>query len=92
MLDAKSSGDDADLDAIVKDIAILKKDLGKLMGHVKAGATETVNGEARRIYGSLAAERERSVAAITQQVEARPITSLLVAFAVGFIGSRLLPR
>ncbi len=88
----KSDGDDANLDTIMKDVAALKSDIGTLMEHVKTDAAETVNGGARRIYGSLAAEGERSVAAIAQQVEERPFASLLIAFAVGFIGSRMLPR
>jgi ElaB/YqjD/DUF883 family membrane-anchored ribosome-binding protein len=82
----------ADLDAIVKDIAVLKKDFGSLVEHVKSGTAETVNGEVRRIYGSLAAHGERSAAAIAQQVEERPFASLLLAFAVGFVGGRLLIR
>jgi ElaB/YqjD/DUF883 family membrane-anchored ribosome-binding protein len=92
MRDDRRESDAADLDAIVKDITSLKKDIGKLMEHVKVGAAETVNGKARHIYDSLAAEGERSAAAIAQQVEERPFSSLLVAFAVGFIGSRLLTR
>jgi hypothetical protein len=62
------------------------------MEHVKDDAAKTVNGHARRIYGSLAAEGERSVAALAQQVEERPFASLLIAFAVGFVGSRMLTR
>jgi len=92
MRDDRLDTDDVDLDAILKDIAILKQDIGKLLDQVKTGAVESVNGEARRLYDSLAAEGERSAAAIAQQVEERPIASLLVAFAAGFIGSRLLMR
>jgi hypothetical protein len=92
MRDDRRDSDDVDLDAILKDIAILKQDIGKLMDQVATGAVSSVNDEARRLYGSLAAEGERSAAAIAQQVEERPIASLLVAFAVGFIGSRLLMR
>jgi hypothetical protein len=88
----KSDDEGVDIDAIMKDVAALKTDIGKLMEHVKDSAAETVTGPARRIYGSLAAEGERSVATIAQQVEERPLASLLIAFAVGFIGSRMLAR
>jgi len=92
MRDDRREANGADLDAITKDIALLKKDIGKLMNHVTADAAETVNGKARSIYGSLAAEGERSATAIAQQVEDRPFASLLFAFAIGFVGSRLLTR
>jgi hypothetical protein len=92
MRDRKIDGEDPDLEAIIKDVSALKSDIGRLMAHVKTDAAETVNGSARRIYGSLAAEGERSVSALVQQVEERPIASVLIAFAVGFIGSRLLAR
>ena len=88
----KSDGEDIDLDSIVKDVAALKTDIGKLMEHVKDDAAATVNGHAGRIYGSLAAEGERSAATIARKVEERPFASLLIAFAVGFIGSRMLAR
>ncbi len=92
MRDDRLDSEDVDLDAILKDIAILKKDIGKLMDQVATGAVASVNGEAHRLYDSLAAEGERSAAAIAQQVEERPFASLLIAFAAGFIGSRLLMR
>ena len=81
-----------DLDVIVKDVAALKSDIGKLMGHVKDGATETVSKETRRLYDSLADEGERSAAALARHVEDRPFASLLIAFAVGFVGAQLLRR
>jgi ElaB/YqjD/DUF883 family membrane-anchored ribosome-binding protein len=81
-----------DLDVIVKDVAALKSDISKLMGHVKDGAAETVSHETRRLYDSLTAEGERSAAALARQVEDRPFASLLIAFAVGFVGGQILRR
>jgi hypothetical protein len=92
MRNRKSDNETADLDTVTKDVAALKSDIGTLMGHVKTDAAEAFNGGARRLYGSLAAEGERSMAAIAHQVEERPFSSLLIAFAVGFIGSRMLAR
>ena len=48
--------------------------------------------ERSRIYGNLADRGERSAKAIGRQVAERPAISLLIAFAVGFIGSRFLSR
>lgn len=92
-----------DLEAILNDIASLKRELGTLTGHLKTGAVDSATGaardaaahlsdEARRIYGNLAEQGQHSVKAIGRHVEEQPIMSLLIAFALGFIGSRMLSR
>jgi hypothetical protein len=70
-----------DLQAILNDVAALKSDLAALVRGMKNG-----------VYENLAAQGERSVKAIGRHVEEQPVMSLLLAFAVGFIGSRLLSR
>lgn len=90
-------------DAIADDIAALKRDLATLMNHIKAdalnGAGEAAQGtidgigdRVENIYESLAAQGKRSGKAIGRRVEAQPVVSLLLAFAVGFCSSRLLSR
>ena len=90
-------------DAIADDLAALKRDLAILMNHMKTdalnGASEAaqsaigrIGDRAEDIYESLAAQRKRSGKAIGRQVEAQPVVSLLLAFAVGFCVSRLLSR
>jgi len=92
-----------DLDAIVSDLASLRRDLSALTDHLKAGAINGAKGatldvaghlgdEAERLYGNLAAQGERSMKALGRQVEEQPVMSLLLAFALGFAGSRLLSR
>ena|ERR1700733_14814406 len=92
-----------DLRAIISDIASLKTDLAALAGHLKAGAVNVTGDAARnavgqlgdqasRVYDNLAAQGRRSAEAIGRQVEEQPIMTLLLAFALGFIGSRLLSR
>jgi len=88
-----------DLEAITDDISALKRDLAALVEHVKSdavsGATDAASqfrNEAHDIYGRLAAEGARSAKVISRQVEEQPMVSLLAAFAVGFLGSRLLQR
>lgn len=95
-----------DLGKILEDFAALRRDFTELMGHVKSGAVNgagdasaavqssiAVLGEQGRVvYDKLAAQGERSVKAIGRQVEERPVTSLLVAFAVGLVAGRLLSR
>jgi ElaB/YqjD/DUF883 family membrane-anchored ribosome-binding protein len=93
----------ASFDTIVDDLGALKRDLGRLMDQMKSGAidgaSETaqnllsqLNERASDLYESASDQGDRSVKAITRQVEERPITSLLVAFGIGLIASRLLSR
>lgn len=97
--DTEASGD---LQAIMSDVAALKRDLATVVRTMKTTVSADVAGtrsavgqlgdEALRVYENLAAQGERSVKAIGRQVEEQPVMSLLLAFAVGFLGSRLLSR
>jgi ElaB/YqjD/DUF883 family membrane-anchored ribosome-binding protein len=93
----------SDLDAIGDDVALLKRDLSRLMEHVKNGtydvakgstqdAVERLSDEAERLYRALSRKGERSIKAVGRQVEEQPLTSLLIAFGVGLISGRLLAR
>ena len=97
------SGSPPDLDAIAKDLATLRRDLSTLMEHMKSGAIGGANGmardaadrlgdEGRRLYDNLAMQGERSLLAIGRQVDEQPLMSLMLAFALGFVGSRWLSR
>ena len=92
-----------DLDAIAEDLATLRRDLATLMEHMKSGTIDGGNGMARdaadrlgdegkRLYDNLATQGERSLKAIGRLVEEQPLMSLLLAFALGFVGSRWLSR
>jgi ElaB/YqjD/DUF883 family membrane-anchored ribosome-binding protein len=93
----------SDIEAIADDVAALKRDLAALMAHVRGGAAEGVVGaarqataqlgdEAKEFYARLAAEGERTAQTISQHIDEQPLTSVLVAFAAGFLAGRLLPR
>lgn len=93
----------SDLDSIGDDVALLKRDLSRLMEHMKNGtydvatesardAVERLSSEADQLYRSLAKQGGRSIKAVSRQVEEQPLTSLLVAFGVGLISGRLLGR
>jgi ElaB/YqjD/DUF883 family membrane-anchored ribosome-binding protein len=88
-----------DINAIMSDIASLKQDLAALAGHLKDGAVSAggdaagqLSGEAKRVLDVLSAQGSRGAKAIGQQVEEQPVLTLLLAFAVGFVGGRLLAR
>ncbi|HWE71784.1 MAG TPA: hypothetical protein VG328_01380 [Stellaceae bacterium] len=87
-----TSDADSDLNRIASDIQALKADLARLLEHVKTGATETVSGEASRLYDTIATEGQRQAAALAQSVEEKPLASVLIAFAIGFVGGRILLR
>jgi hypothetical protein len=91
-----------ELQAIMGDVAALKRDLAILLRQLKIEAGDEfacersavgqLGDEALRIYENLAAQGDRSLKALSRQVEEQPVVSLLVAFAVGFLGSRMLSR
>lgn len=92
-----------DFDAIIRDVAALRQDFADLMSQMKSGAFKGANevaenilgqlgDKANHLYDSVTAQGQRSVKAISRQVEERPIVSLLIAFGVGFVASRLLSR
>ena len=89
---ADNNGADGDLTRIAGDIQALKEDLARLMAHLKTGATETVSGEASRLYETLTTEGQRQAAALAHSVEEKPLASVLIAFAIGFVGGRILLR
>ena len=89
----------SDIDAIASDVEKLKKDLAKTMDHLKAvtvnGAnniTDFASDEAAAVYKAMAKKGEKAQKAITKHVEEQPVQSLLIAFAVGFLFSRLTDR
>ncbi len=88
-----------DINALSADVERLKKDLAKALEHLKAGAVhsatdlaENVSDEAAEIYAALAKRSDRAAKVLGKHVEEQPITSLLVAFTVGFFLSRLTDR
>jgi ElaB/YqjD/DUF883 family membrane-anchored ribosome-binding protein len=87
-----TSDADSDLTRIASDIQALKDDLARLLAHVKTGATETVSSEASKLYDTITAEGQRQAAALAHSVEEKPLASVLIAFAIGFVGGRILLR
>lgn len=101
MTRAKESngGADIDLDAIMSDMNALKRDFARLTDHIKqatdgagSSAAERIEEQATRAYEKLQAQGDRSVKAVRHQIEERPVVSLLIAFAIGLVASRLLSR
>jgi ElaB/YqjD/DUF883 family membrane-anchored ribosome-binding protein len=102
--DAKSETAVApDIDQVKQDILALTRDLTALIEKMKTIAVEdsgdavrdsveAIGGKARALYDRVAAQGEQSAKAVGREIEARPVLSLLIAFAVGFCVSRLISR
>jgi ElaB/YqjD/DUF883 family membrane-anchored ribosome-binding protein len=97
---SSSSDANSDLAAIINDIASLKNDIASLAASLKSNAANTtseatskvvdqIGDQASRVYNNLSAQSQKSAKALTQQLEEQPIVTLLIAFALGFFGSRL---
>jgi ElaB/YqjD/DUF883 family membrane-anchored ribosome-binding protein len=101
---AKPNGDvPVEFDTIVNDLAALRRDFTALMAEVKSGALNGANGAAEQalgelgdranhLYDKVSAQGERSVKAIGRYAEEQPVMSLLIAFGIGIVASRLLAR
>ena len=83
---------DTDLEKIRADLAALRDDLRSLAGHLKDGTVNGLGGEASRIYDRLLAQGDDSLDTVSRYVNERPVSSLLIAFAAGLVGGRMLSR
>jgi len=92
-----------DLDTLIDDLAALRTDFATIIGQIKSGAVDQASERAEQLLGQLSdranelyetvsEQGAQSVDAVSKQVRARPITSLLVAFGLGFIAGRMVLR
>ncbi len=92
-----------ELNKAADDIAALKEDVAALIKQVKEIAkreanrfshdtAEKISGRAADLYETVSETSRKSADAITAHVEEKPISSLLIAFAAGFIFSKILTR
>lgn len=85
--------------AMMADLAALRADVAQLAGHVKSStvnaaevAAGQVSAEATRLMGTVSDVSKSSVKAVERQIDAHPLVSLMLAFSLGFVGSRLLTK
>ena len=92
----------ADYDNLQQEITDLRRDFSTLLESLRKGSNgvskeaETsireLASHAQKIYGDLSRTSQHSLEAVGRTIEERPLASILIAFALGFIGSRLLDR
>ncbi|MGH7073891.1 MAG: hypothetical protein ACREFD_06785 [Stellaceae bacterium] len=98
MADATSSSE-VNIAKLIEDIDMLKRDFAaiaeKSSAQVKSSAKDAANrvgSEAQRFYKSAAETGGRSLDALSDEVKERPLVSVMIAFALGYIGGRLMRR
>jgi ElaB/YqjD/DUF883 family membrane-anchored ribosome-binding protein len=88
---------------VADDVAALKQDMAALIRQMKETAmreanrfgqdtAERISGRASDLYDTVSDTSKRSADAVTAHVEEQPLSSLLIAFAAGFIFSKILTR
>lgn len=88
---------------VADDVAALKQDVAALIKQMKEVAMREANrfgqdtadklsGRASDIYETVSETGRKSADAVTARVEEQPLSSLLIAFAAGFIFSKILTR
>lgn len=89
----------ADVEALKKDLTALRGDLKSLRSsmaeEMRNGADRAADGvasAARSTVASVAAAGEKGYSATARQIEANPLTSVLVAAGVGFVIGSLIRR
>ncbi|HUE18699.1 MAG TPA: hypothetical protein VMQ63_02915 [Stellaceae bacterium] len=85
---SKSKTHDSDLDTVRDDVSSLKHDLAKLLDHVKSGTLEGLSGT----VDGVSDEARRQAEKLAKHVEEKPLSSVLIAFGIGFLSGRLLLR
>jgi ElaB/YqjD/DUF883 family membrane-anchored ribosome-binding protein len=93
-MDKTSSSEEGapDIEKMKEDIAALTSDLARLIKGLKTEAAGHVAKEASHLYDKLVDEGGKSMESIAREVKDRPLASLAIAFAIGFVCGRLLSR
>lgn len=93
MTDAiKTKSETVDLDSLKDEVDALRKNIATLTRHIGNGAAKKISEEGHHLYDTLHDGGERAVRAASHEIEERPLTSVLIAFAAGFIGAKMLSR
>lgn len=89
----------ADVEALKKDLSSLRGDIKSLkssiaaeMREAAANASDGIAGAARSAVSSVAAAGEKGYTVTARQIEANPLTSVLIAAGIGIIIGSMLRR
>lgn len=88
----KTKSEAVDIESLKDEIDTLRKNITTLARHVGNGTAQKLADEGHHLYGRIHDGSERAIAAASHEIEERPLTSVLIAFAAGFVGGKLLSR
>jgi ElaB/YqjD/DUF883 family membrane-anchored ribosome-binding protein len=88
---------------VADDLSMLKQDVASLIKQMKdmamregsrlgQDAADKISGRAADLYETVSEKSKKSAEAVTAHVEEQPLSSLLIAFAAGFIFSKIITR
>ncbi len=89
----------ADYAAMREDLSALRNDVMQLATSLRHSVSEktqnigeNLDESARQLYGSATAQGTRAAKVVSEKMEEQPLTALLIAAAIGFVGAKLLSR
>ncbi len=88
----KSKAETVDLETLKEELEVLRKNVSTIARHMGNGAAKKISDNGSDLYEALHDQGERAVRAASHEIEERPLTSVLLAFAVGFVGGKFLSR
>ncbi|HEY1721388.1 MAG TPA: hypothetical protein VGG27_09105 [Magnetospirillaceae bacterium] len=88
----KAKSEAVDVEVLKDEIDSLRKNIATLARHVGNGTGGKIIDEGQHLYGRLHDGSERAIRVASHEIEERPLTSVLIAFAAGFVGGKLLSR
>jgi len=95
-----------DFAALQADLTALKKDVASLIDHLQTetvngargavkgarGAAGRIEKQAGQLYRTVYAKGEQQADMLSHKIEDQPLTAVLIAAAIGYLGGRLLAR
>jgi ElaB/YqjD/DUF883 family membrane-anchored ribosome-binding protein len=88
----KTRTDTAEIESLKDELDTLRKTVATIAKQMGNGAAKKIAENGHEFYDVLHDRGERVVRAASHEIEERPLTSVLIAFAAGFVGGRLLSR
>ena len=82
----------ADVTALKKDVASLVDNLQKQTVTGAIGAVDRLEKQAEQLYRAVYAKGEHQAEVLSHKIEDQPITAVLIAAGIGYLGGRLLAR
>ncbi|MCB8879668.1 hypothetical protein ACELLULO517_05440 [Acidisoma cellulosilytica] len=81
-----------DIASLKEDVAVLIRQMKDLAGRYSQDAADSLSDQAAGLYETVSETGRRGADTVAAHIEEKPVTSLLLAFAAGFIFSKIVSR